>query len=81
MGNQGKFGEAISEFEETIEINPDFPEAYMTLALAYENKGEKEKAIENYEKFVDLAARNMSRYKNLVSDAKSRIENLEKGQG
>jgi tetratricopeptide (TPR) repeat protein len=43
----GQYDKAIERFERVIEINPDYPEAYLYLGDVYETKGDIEKAV-NY---------------------------------
>jgi tetratricopeptide (TPR) repeat protein len=50
----GQWDKAIARFEKVLKIKPDFIEAYLHLADAYEAKGDKAKAIESLEKFMKL---------------------------
>lgn len=50
----GQWDKAIVRFQKVLKIKPDFIEAYLHLADAYEQKGDKAKAIENLEKYKDL---------------------------
>jgi tetratricopeptide (TPR) repeat protein len=50
----GQWDKAIARFHKVLKIQPDFIEAYLHLADAYERKGDKEKAIENLEKYSAL---------------------------
>ena len=50
----GQWDRAIARFQKVLKIQPDFIEAYLHLADAYEQKGDKEKAIENLEKYKGL---------------------------
>ncbi|MCW3083268.1 MAG: hypothetical protein JWP12_634 [Bacteroidetes bacterium] len=59
----GQWDKAIARFQKVLKIQPDFIEAYLHLADAYEQKGDKQKAIEYYEK-----------YKNLVDDASTKTD-------
>ncbi|MFL5765293.1 MAG: tetratricopeptide repeat protein [Bacteroidia bacterium] len=59
----GQWDKAIARFEKVLKIQPDFIEAYVHLADAYESKGDKAKAIENLEQ-----------YKKLVDDATIKTE-------
>lgn len=43
-GDQGKFNEAIKDFEQAISIKKDHLPSYLGLAVVYESKGEKNKA-------------------------------------
>lgn len=59
----GQWDKAIKRFEKVLKIQPDFIEAYLHLADAYQQMGDKEKAIENLEK-----------YKNSVDDVSIKTE-------
>jgi tetratricopeptide (TPR) repeat protein len=59
----GQWDKAIARFKKVLQIQPDFIEAYLHLADAYEQKGDKENAIESLEK-----------YKNLVDDVTIKAE-------
>lgn len=50
----GQWDKAIARFNKVLKIKPDFIEAYLHLADAYEQKGDKAKAIENLEKYNSL---------------------------
>lgn len=50
----GQWDKAIARFQKVLKIQPDFIEAYLHLADAYERKGDKEKAIESLEKYSTL---------------------------
>lgn len=47
----GQWDKAIARFEKVLKIKPDFIEAYLHIADAYEQQGEKKKAIEYLEKY------------------------------
>jgi len=48
---------ALEELEFTIEINPDFSEAYKFLGKVYFEKGDFSSALKNYEAFLELEGR------------------------
>lgn len=50
----GQWDKAIARFEKVLKIQPDFIEAYLHLADAYQQKGDKAKAIESLKKYVAL---------------------------
>ncbi len=50
----GQWPKAIARFEKVLRIQPDFIEAYLHLADAYQQMGNKEKAIESLKKYVSL---------------------------
>jgi DNA-binding winged helix-turn-helix (wHTH) protein/tetratricopeptide (TPR) repeat protein len=49
-----QYDRAITQLEKTLTDNPEFFLARVTLAMAYEQKGEVEKAIEEYQKAYDM---------------------------
>ncbi len=59
----GQWDRAIARFQKVLKIQPDFIEAYLHLADAYQQKGDKANAIESLEK-----------YKNLVDDVTIKTE-------
>lgn len=44
---------AIKEFEETLKINPNSPEAHNNLGFAYYDKGDVDKAVEHQKKAIE----------------------------
>jgi tetratricopeptide (TPR) repeat protein len=50
----GQWDKAIARFEKVLKIQPDFIEAYLHLADAYQQKGDKAKAIESLKKYIGL---------------------------
>ncbi len=50
----GQWDRAIKRFAKVLAIKPDFTEAYLHLENAYEQKGDKDKAIECLEKYMSL---------------------------
>jgi tetratricopeptide (TPR) repeat protein len=50
----GQWDKAIARFEKVLKIQPDFIEAHLHLADAYQQKGDNEKAIESLKKYRDL---------------------------
>jgi tetratricopeptide (TPR) repeat protein len=50
-----KADDAIKYYRLAIQIKPDWPKSYMQLGYAYLNKGDTKAALENLEKFVELA--------------------------
>jgi tetratricopeptide (TPR) repeat protein len=51
---QGKWDEAIAEFQEAIRLAPDFGAAYEGLGYSYFRKGEYEQAIQALERYLQL---------------------------
>ncbi len=50
----GQWDKAIARFKKVLKIQPDFIEAYLHLADAYERKGDKEGALESLKKYMSL---------------------------
>ena len=50
---QNRLDEAIAEYERILRLNPNYPLAHYHLALAYERKGEREKAEATYRRFLE----------------------------
>jgi len=50
----GQWDRAIARFQKVLKIKPDFIEAYLHLADAYQQKGDKANAIESLEKYITL---------------------------
>ncbi len=50
----GQWDRAIRRFEKVLVLKPDFIDAYLHLSDAYQQKGDKAKAIESLEKYYSL---------------------------
>jgi len=61
-----QFDEAIEKLEELLESYPDFPLAHNDLGVLYYKQGNKEKALDHYEKAAELESENMTFQKNLA---------------
>ncbi len=48
------YGEAISAFDATIEINPNWVSAYFGRASSFDAKGDSQRAAEDYRKCIEL---------------------------
>jgi len=55
MMQAGKADEAIRYYEMAIRIKPDWPKSYLKLGYAWLNKGNTEKAVESFTKFVETS--------------------------
>ena len=57
MGNvysaEGTFESAINDYDKAIELNPNYAEAYNNLGLAFQDKGDLESAIGNFQKALE----------------------------
>jgi len=49
-----KYRAALSRYKEAAETDPYYPEAYLGLGKVYDYLGLRQKALENYEKYLDL---------------------------
>ncbi|MFQ6069152.1 MAG: tetratricopeptide repeat protein [Candidatus Aminicenantales bacterium] len=68
-----KIDEAIEYYKLAIKIKPDWSKPYLRLGYAYLNKGDFEKALENFKKFIDMDPENPE-----VPRVKGIIDYLEK---
>ncbi|MFN5514000.1 MAG: tetratricopeptide repeat protein [Cyanobacteriota bacterium] len=55
---QGKFKEAIVNFDKLIQIKPDFIQAYVYRGLSHKRLGMLDKAIDDYTKAINLSTKN-----------------------
>ena len=53
--HQGRYPEAIAAYQKAVKGDPTFGEAWNNLAIAYQNLGEDEKAIEAFRKYKTVA--------------------------
>jgi tetratricopeptide (TPR) repeat protein len=53
LGEQGRFNQAIREFDQIVKLDPGNVDAYNNLAVAYFRKGDMERAIENLSLAID----------------------------
>ncbi len=81
---QGEIDKAIAEYERSTIFNPDSrdrrlipPQYYYRLAKLFEEKGWEGKAIENYEKFLELW-KDADPIFTEIGDAKARLKELQK---
>jgi tetratricopeptide (TPR) repeat protein len=79
----GEIDSAIAVYERLMSFDPGIkdhrtkhPMNYYRLAKLYEKKGATNKAIENYEKFIELWKNCDSQFQPMVQDARERIEKL-----
>ncbi len=52
---QGRYGDAISAYERAVKEDPTFAEAWNNLAIAYQNCGQDDKAMEAFRKYKMVA--------------------------
>jgi len=48
-----KYEAAISRFQEAIQARPDYAPAYLGMGRAYEKIGQKQKALDAYQQYLD----------------------------
>ena len=56
---RGLWNEAIFRWERALPLDPTYAEAWNTLAIAFENQGRLEDALEAYETALDLDPQNI----------------------
>jgi len=69
---QQKLEEATAHFRRAIARDPDFKEAYFNLALAYEQLGQKQKALEEIERYLDMES--SQDWRRAAESLKSRLQ-------
>ena len=58
--DQGKFTEAISEYQRALELNSDLADAHYRLAQSYVRTGQKDKAQEQFQVYQQLRAQHLA---------------------
>ncbi len=51
---QKRYSMAITNFTKAIEISPDYARPYYNRALAFEQQGKKQEAIDDYQRFIAI---------------------------
>ena len=59
---KGEVDSAIENYNESIQLNPDFADAYNYRGIAYRNKGEIERAIEDHDQAIQIKSDNVLFY-------------------
>ena len=54
LGAQGRLDKAVEAFQAALNVNPESAEAHESLALAFSQMGEKDKARKHYKEAVRL---------------------------
>jgi Flp pilus assembly protein TadD len=54
---QERYDEAVVALEKAVQLDPGYAEAWNSLAVAYQNKGDEVKAREAFKKYKSLSAR------------------------
>ena len=70
--SQKDYDSCIKCFEKVIELSPEYPYAYYSLGMAYEQKGINDKALEYYYLYTGLET-----YESVLNIVNQRIKNLE----
>ncbi len=65
LANQGKFEDAIVEYDESLGLRPVYPEAFNNKGIALEKTGKTEQAINYYEKALQLRPDHTDSWANL----------------
>ena len=52
---QGHYKDAIAAYQSALKDDPDFAEAWNNLAIAYQDSGQEEKAMEAFRKYKTVA--------------------------
>jgi tetratricopeptide (TPR) repeat protein len=52
----GQWKEAISDFNKTLEVDPDYARAYHLRGLAWEAEGDDEKALQDFGKAIEKSS-------------------------
>jgi Flp pilus assembly protein TadD len=65
LAGQGKFAEAIGEYQLALEENPDNVSALVNLGVAYYNAGQLEDAVGQYQKALQIAPNDADIHSNL----------------
>lgn len=72
LANQKNYDDAIKCFERVIQLTPDYPYAYYSLGMSYEQKGDSAKALEYYYLYSGL-----EKDETMLNSVKQKIKDLE----
>ena len=61
----GKFDDALREFQTTLKLRPNYPQAHGNLAIAYAEKGLDKKALNAYQRAIFLNPKHAEFFNNL----------------
>jgi tetratricopeptide (TPR) repeat protein len=76
--DQGKFAEAIPEYQRALELDTDLADAHYRLAQAYVRTGQKDKAQEQFTTYQALRAQHLADLDKQRADIRQFVYN-EKG--
>jgi len=60
--NQGKFSQAMSDFNKALKINPEYADAYKGRGSVYDEQGDNSQALLNYDKAIEINPLYMDAY-------------------
>ncbi len=63
--SQNKLNEAISDYNQSVELAPNVSDPYLNRGVAYEGLGEYQKAIADYQKVIELDPNDAMAYNNI----------------
>jgi Tfp pilus assembly protein PilF len=66
FGEKGQYDQAISDFNNAIEINPRYIKAYNNRGIVYRLKGKYDKAISDFNKAIEINPLDAEGYNNLA---------------
>ena len=72
LANQKNYDDAIKCFERVIQLSPEYPYAYYSLGMAYEQKGDMNKALEYYYLYSGI-----EKDETMLNSVKQKIKSLE----
>jgi tetratricopeptide (TPR) repeat protein len=73
ISSLGRVEEAIQEYDQAVEIDPDYPETYFNRGYAYKILGEVEQAVADFQRFLTFE---VHWNEEMVSMAQSHIKEL-----
>ena len=73
LASQKNYDESIKCFEKVIALSPDYPYAYYSLGMAYEQKDDSQKALEYYYLYAGI-----EKYEKMLNVVNQKIKQLEK---
>lgn len=56
FSDQGEYDRAITDFDQAIRLDPEYPDAFNNRGVAYSGKGQYERAIEDFDQAIRLDA-------------------------